>query len=181
MNTKSDFPVIETDRFILRQFTGNDLGNVFNGLSHPDVIRYYGVSFDSLEATREQMDWFENLERDGKGIWWAICSREDNSFCGAGGLNDLDQVHRKAEIGFWLLPENWGKGIMKEVMPQICEYAFHTLGLHRIEGYVDAANQNCKRGLAKLNFQYEGTMRDCEIKNGSYVSVDVYSSINTEK
>ncbi len=58
---KKDFPVIETDRFTLRQFTDDDLENVFAGLSHPEVTQYYGVRFDSLEATKEQMDWFKDL------------------------------------------------------------------------------------------------------------------------
>ncbi len=58
-----DFPRIETERFILRQFTENDLENAYKGLSHPEVIAYYGVSFDSLEATKEQIDWFRDLEK----------------------------------------------------------------------------------------------------------------------
>ena len=41
------FPTIKTSRFRLRQFTDADLENVFKGLSHPEVIKYYGVSFNS--------------------------------------------------------------------------------------------------------------------------------------
>jgi ribosomal-protein-alanine N-acetyltransferase len=176
-----EFPTLTTDRFILRQFTRTDLENVFKGLSHPDVIKFYGISFDSLEATKEQITWFKNLENNETGIWWAICNKEDLTFIGAGGFNDLEKDNRKAEIGFWLLPENWGKGIMKEVMPVICKYGFNSLGLHRIEGFVESENKNCKNGLKKLDFDFEGTMRDCEVKNGKYVSIDIYSAINKDK
>jgi ribosomal-protein-alanine N-acetyltransferase len=179
MATNKTFPIIETGRFTLRQFTDDDLGNVYQGLSHPDVIRYYGVSFDSLEATKEQMEWFKDLEAEEKGIWWAIVSKDRQIFYGAGGLNSLDKANHKAEIGFWLLPEYWGQGIMKEAMPRICDYAFTRLGLHRIEGFVDSQNKNCKNGLAKLDFHYEGTMRDCEHKNGEYISIDIYACINS--
>ena len=117
-----EFPSLKTDRFVLRQFDRTDLENVYKGLSHPDVIKYYGISFDTLEATKEQIKWFQQLEENETGIWWAICAKEDLTFLGAGGLNDLEKENRKAEIGFWLLPENWGKGIMKEVMPVICDY-----------------------------------------------------------
>ena len=181
MNRTFEFPTIETERFILRQITEYDLENVFKGLSHPDVIRYYGVNFDSIEATKKQIVWFKNLENNGKGIWWAICSKDNTIFYGAGGLNDLDQINRKSEVGFWLLPENWGNGIMKEAMLQICKYGFEKLKLHRIEGFVDSKNSNCKKGLAKLGFNYEGTMIDCEIKNKEYISLDVYAMINNEK
>ncbi len=172
---ESKFPVLTTERFILRQFVDTDLENVFKGLSDPDIIKYYGVSFDSLEATKEQMQWFADLEKNENGIWWAVCSKEDGKFMGAGGLNDLTKVHKKAEIGFWLLKENWGKGIMKEAMSVIFDYAFNVIGLHRIEGYVESDNVKCKKAVRKLNFVLEGTMRDYEVKNGAFVSYDIYA------
>ncbi|WP_372755851.1 GNAT family N-acetyltransferase [Labilibaculum sp.] len=179
--TTVEFPILITDRFVLRQFTSADLENVFKGLSHPDVIKYYGICFNSLEATKEQLRWFKDLEENGSGIWWAICLKNDSAFIGAGGFNNLEKENRKAEIGFWLLPEYWGKGIMKELMPVICEYGFKNLGLHRIEGFVDSQNTKCKKGLGKINFHYEGTMKDCELKNGEYISLDIFSAIYSKE
>lgn len=171
---------IESERLHLRPFNDDDLNDVFKGLSHPEVIKYYGISYDTLESAKEQMKWFRNLEKNKTGIWWAICSKEDNSFLGAGGLNDMSKEHKKAEIGFWLLPDYWGKGIMKEGISLILNYSFKTLNLHRIEGIVEHNNTNCKKGLEKLNFVYEGTMRDCEVKNGEFISLDIYSKIKTD-
>lgn len=172
-----EFPIIKTERLLLRQFEENDLQNVFKGLSNPDVIKYYGISFDSLEATKEQMAWFAQLEKSETGIWWAVCSLDNKTFYGAGGLNNLNNEHKKAEIGFWLLTDFWGQGIMTEAMPIICSYGFNNLGIHRIEGSVDSDNINCKKAMAKLNFQYEGTMMDCEIKSGKFISLDIYAAI----
>jgi len=177
---KDQFPILESERIYLRRFGDSDIANVFKGLSHPDIIKYYGVSFDSLEATKEQMNWFTDLEKNGTGIWWAVCSKFNGKFLGAGGLNDLSKENKKAEIGFWLLPENWGKGIMTETMPLILNYAFNSMELHRIEGFVETENNNCKRALAKLEFNYEGTMVECEIKNGEFISLDIYSKNKTE-
>ncbi|SHF24617.1 ribosomal-protein-alanine N-acetyltransferase [Arenibacter palladensis] len=174
---KSTFPALESERVALRQFVDSDLGNVFKGLSHPDIIKYYGISFNSMEATKEQMAWFADLEKNETGIWWAICSKEDGRFLGAGGLNNISKENRKAEIGFWLMPENWGKGLMTEVMPLILNHAFTSIGLHRIEGFVETKNVNCKKALAKLKFNWEGTMQDCEIKNGEFISLDIYSKL----
>jgi len=173
--TIKEFPILATDRLYLRQFNDADLENVFYGLSHPDVIKYYGVSFGSLEATKEQMLWFSNLEKNATGIWWAICSKGDDTFLGAAGLNDLDQENKKAEIGFWLLPENWGRGIIAEAMPLILNHAFNNLGLHRIEAFVETENENCKKALLKLKFKREGTMKDCEVKNGKKISLQIYA------
>ena len=101
------------------------------------------------------MDWYASLKRDGTGLWWGVYDKNTNQFCGAGGYNDLDKEHRKAEIGFWLLKEFWGKGIMKKVMPMLFEKGFTTLNLNRIEGYVISENSKCKAALDKINFLIE--------------------------
>lgn len=173
----TEFPIIRTERLLLRQFVDNDIENVFKGLSHPDIIKYYGVSFQTLKATKQQMTFFADLEKNETGIWWAICSANNKIFYGAGGLNSLNKEHKKAEIGFWLISDFWGNGIMKEAMPLICNYGFDNLGLHRIEGFVESKNKNCKNAMAKLDFQYEGTMKECEIKNGKFISLDIYAKV----
>jgi ribosomal-protein-alanine N-acetyltransferase len=177
----TEFPILRTERLLLRQFVDDDLENVFKGLSHPDIIKYYGVSFQTLEATREQMTFFADLEKNETGIWWAVCSADNKIFYGAGGLTSLSKEHKKAEIGFWLISDFWGNGIMKEAMPLLCDYGFDNLGLHRIEGFVESENKNCKKAMAKLDFQHEGTMKECEIKNGKFISLDIYAKLKSTK
>ena len=82
---EKEFPNIKTERILLREITDSDLENIFKGLSNPDVIRHYGISFDSLETTKEQMIWFG----EKKQMWWAICSVDNQTFYGAGGLNNI--------------------------------------------------------------------------------------------
>ena len=175
-----EFPTLATDRLCLRQFNNADLENVFSGLTHPDVVEYYGVSFESVEATKEQMLWFSDLEKNATGLWWTICTKGDGKFIGAGGLNDLDKENKKAEIGFWLLPENWGRGIMTEAVPLILNHAFNNLRIHRVEGFVETENENCIKALLKLKFMREGTMKDCEVKNGKTISLQVYAKFKDE-
>lgn len=69
---------------------------------------------------------------------------------------------------------------MQEAFPLICDYGFNTLNLNRIEGFVDGENINCKKAVEKLNFKFEGTMRECEIKEGKHVSVDIYSKLKSD-
>jgi [ribosomal protein S5]-alanine N-acetyltransferase len=179
-NMSKHFPVLETNRFILRQFTEDDLGYLFSGLSNPEVVKYYGIRFDSPEATRKQLEWFKKQEKRNRGIWWAICSKDTGTFYGAGGLNDKDKKNHRAETGFWLLPQYWGSGIMTEVLPVICDYGFKKLHLHRIVGYVESENRNCKNALARMDFKYEGTMEECEFRDGKYISIDIYAMIKKE-
>jgi len=60
------------------------------------------------------MTWFRTLEANEAGVWWAICSLDDQEFYGAGGFNVINTTCKKAEIGFWLLPEFWGEGLMQK-------------------------------------------------------------------
>lgn len=45
---------IKTDKLLLRQFVDSDIGDEFKGLSHLNIIKPYGISFDSLEATKNK-------------------------------------------------------------------------------------------------------------------------------
>ncbi|MEX2485756.1 MAG: GNAT family N-acetyltransferase [Brumimicrobium sp.] len=174
-------PILKSERFLIRPIKNSDLKYIFQGLSHPDVIRYYGVSFQSLEATKEQMEFYKNLLKTETGLFWAICSKENETFHGVGGFNNLSKEHKKAEVGFWLLPEYWGKGVMNETMPILCNYVFDQLHLHRIEGFIESGNLSCIKAIKKLGFSHEGTMKDCEVKNGKFISLEIYAKLNSSK
>ncbi|MBW1296270.1 GNAT family N-acetyltransferase, partial [Aquimarina litoralis] len=70
---------LKTDRILLRKIISSDIDDVFRGLSHPDVIKHYGVNYKSLEETKEQMEWFF----EPKQQWFAICSIDNQTFFGA--------------------------------------------------------------------------------------------------
>ncbi len=146
-------PEFETSRLYLKQITLKDQMNIYKGLSNPEVIRFYGVHYDSFKDTTIQMNWYSNLEKSGSGKWWAIWNSENNSFAGAIGFNDWNTEHRKAEIGFWLQPECWGKGFIREAAEKVITYMQAELKIHRIEAYVELENNRSSKLLKKLGFQ----------------------------
>jgi [ribosomal protein S5]-alanine N-acetyltransferase len=179
MLEKEWFEIMETQNFTLKEIEASDIHYVHQGLSNPEITKYYDVHFATLEETEEQMEWYRNLKKEGTGIWWGIYDKDDQ-FLGAGGFNGLVKEHKKAEIGLWLLQEYWGKGILKEILPKLFELGFTQLDLNRIEGYVVSENTKCKNALEKIDFKYEGTMRECEIKNDKKINVDFYSILKSE-
>jgi ribosomal-protein-alanine N-acetyltransferase len=175
----NSFPRLQTGRFTLRRIGPADKFRVFEGLSHPDVTRYYGVSYGSLEETQAQMDWYDYLLESQTGIWWGICFTHDPSrLIGACGFNEWHRVHNRAEIGYWLLPDYWGQGVMTECLPAIIGHAFTAMHLHRIVAVVEPPNGQSARLVQKLGFGYEGTLRQCEIKNGAYIDHAYYALLN---
>ena len=49
---------LKTERILLREIDNSDIENVYRGLSNPEVIKHYGVSYSSLKETEAQMKWF---------------------------------------------------------------------------------------------------------------------------
>ncbi|MCB7480508.1 GNAT family N-acetyltransferase [Christiangramia sediminis] len=178
--SSKEIPLFRTDRLILKKVQREDQPNIHKGLSNKDVIKYYGVQYNTLKETAEQMQWYENLERSGSGLWWTIGINESGKFCGAIGFNDYHKEYNRAEIGFWLLPEFWGKGLISEAANSMIDYLFKELKLHRLEAYVETENDNSAKALRKLNFNFEGRMIDCEVKNDRYISIDLFARINPE-
>lgn len=175
------FPEINTQRFCLRKIVSADQQQIFEGLSDEAVIKYYGVSYKTFEETLQQMEWYDNLLKAGTGIWWAICFHGSQELTGACGFNNISTEHMKGEMGYWLLPYGWKKGIMTEVIPCIINYAFDVLNLHRIEASAETGNLASKNLLRKSGFEYEGTLKECEFKNGKFIGLDYYSLIATDK
>jgi ribosomal-protein-alanine N-acetyltransferase len=159
----------------LRRINLEDIDFIYRGLSDPAVIKYYGVSFKTLEETKEQMDWYADLETSATGKWWLICDSSTDIAVGAGGFNDWSKQNQKAEIGFWLLPEYWGKGYMSSAIPFLLHEAFNKMELNRIEAYVESNNMNCKKALLKMGFNYESTLKKYEFKYGEYIDIEIYT------
>lgn len=171
---------MKTQRLHLQEVRQSDIDHIYKGLSHPDVIKYYGVSYTTLEETQEQMSWYKDLVASQRGIWWCVRQAESGTFVGAGGFNGWNHEHAKAEIGFWLLPNFWGLGYMKEAMSEMLNYGFCVMKLNRVEGFVEASNMNCKRAIEKIGLSMEGTMRETEKKAGNFIDVDIYRILKRE-
>lgn len=176
------FPVLETGRLRLREIVEEDIRSIFLGLSDPQVIRYYGVSYATLEATQAQMDWYRELLLERTGIWWGIC-RPDNpaELLGACGYNDWERRHRRAELGYWLMPEHWRRGVMRESLEAVIAYGFDAMELHRIEAVVDTENPASSGLLRGLGFAHEGVRRECEYQEGRYLSLDCFGLLSSQR
>lgn len=175
------FVELATPRFRLRRIVAADIDVVFRGLSDPQVIAHYGVSYDSLEATRRQMDWFEEIHSTGTGVWWGICEPAPGApLIGACGLNDLVDRHGRAELGYWLLPDRWGRGIASECVGVMLGHAFGAMGLHRVGAEVELGNYASRRLLGRLGFCLEGVRRGYERKDGEPVDLMYFARLATD-
>ena len=129
--------------------------------------------------TNESAEWWLNIvkENEGKtGIFREIIV--DGKIIGTISVEQKEDVYRKdAEIGYYLLPEEYSKGIMTEAVRQICETAFEKLDIIRITGLVYEPNIASRKVLEKNNFILEGTMKKAVIKNNNIYDLCIYGKI----
>jgi ribosomal-protein-alanine N-acetyltransferase len=175
---QEEFPTLRTERLLLRQILPDDIAFIFKGLSHPDVIRHFSIFFLSLEATKEQMDWYAGMIKNDTGRCWAICSADNHIFYGVCTLNFWKKEHRKAETGYWIFPEYWRRGIISEALATIFEYGFGPMNLHRISAEVEDDNPASIAVLKKAGFVLEGTLKECEINNGRFINLHIFALFN---
>ena len=175
------FPELSTARLRLRRISMADHPTLFKAMSDPRVIQFYGSSYQTPEETRSLMDWFEFNFDHGLGLWWAICLQDaPTRMIGACGIHDWDQQHHAAELGFWLLPEYWKQGLMRECLQTLLPFCFSDLNLHRLQARIERENIASQQLLEREGFQREGILRDAELKNGAYVAIYLYARLATD-
>ena len=166
--------MITTERLLLRLIRDSDASVVCRALSDPEVVRYYGVRYKTPEAAADQMRWFEDLVSTGTGMWWAICESPNTECIGAAGLNNIETLNGQAEIGFWLIPEYWGRGFGTEAAKGVLDYAFSILQLRRVVALVEPENLASVRSLERAGFDFEARRPGDEERDGKPVTLDVY-------
>ena len=65
----------------------------------------------------------------------------------------LSDENDKCEIGYELLTNFQGQGIMKEALEKVIDYAFNTIKVKKIEAFFHRDNQRSIKLLEKLSFR----------------------------
>jgi ribosomal-protein-alanine N-acetyltransferase len=177
----SEFPVIETERLVLRKPTYDDVQPLYDMSQDEEVMLYYGKEPYTEEAqARKEVDWFLKIWKEGTGTRWIIALKGGEDFIGEIGYYEYEKKHRKAEIGYKLAKEHWRKGYMSEAMVAILDYMYNNLELNRVQALVDPRNPASFLLLEKHGFQREGVLRDYEFERGDYVDLIMLSILHKE-
>ena len=86
----------------------------------------------------------------------------------------IDLKHHRAEIGYTLDPNFWGKGYMKEAMIRLFSFGFKDFKLHSFEANINPKNDKSKGILLKLGFQKEAYFKENFFYNGEYLDSEIY-------
>jgi [ribosomal protein S5]-alanine N-acetyltransferase len=178
---KNEFPILYTDRLILREVTMNDSADIYHYLSDIEVMKYYGLApFESLKDAEDEIEWYRNIFENCTGIRWGITLRETDKVIGSCGFLNYTSQHARAEVGAELAKEYWRTGIVSEAFQAILAYGFKDMNLMRIQALIEPENI-ASRKLAESNgFVKEGLLRKYEYTNGKFDDLLIYSILKQE-
>lgn len=163
--------LLHTSRgYFLREIEDYDYEFIFKGLSDPNVYRYYGVRLLSSEDADRQMKFYRQLLTENTGRWWIITD-DAGTLYGAIGLNDYDKAALKIEIGYWLLPEYWGKGIVYTCLPMAENFARQLFHVHYLVAWVELENISSLKLLKSNGFKVKETRHNGEFKDGRWIDL----------
>lgn len=172
------FPILETDRLVLREITKKDVDEVFSCFSNENVTRYYGQeTFQNIEQAEKLIELFSKNYNEQKGVRWGIERKETKGIIGTMGFNAWSPKHKRAELGYEIHPDYWRKGYTSEAVAEVITYGLEVMKLNRIGAVVFIDNEASNQLLIKFGFQNEGVLRQYLYQNGIAHDTYVYSLI----
>jgi len=174
------FPVLSTDRLLLREMIVADAPGILRLRSNEEVMKYINRPLTrTLEDAQAWIGVVVSTLQKAEGITWCIALKEmPSESVGSIGLWRIEKENYRAEIGYMLEPSLQGKGIMYEAIQKVVEYGFAQMGLHSIEGQLDPRNIASSRVLEKAGFVREAYFKENYFLRGSFADTAVYSLLN---
>ncbi|KZK95684.1 putative ribosomal N-acetyltransferase YdaF [Pseudovibrio sp. Ad46] len=152
MTTQSTFPVLRSERLVLREMREADLERLTEYLSDYDVAKMLCSPPHPFSLEDGQQYLAQTMGGDlTEEIHWAI--EHEGQFCGYFKANYLT-TH--AGIGYWLGKPHWGKGLMSEALHLALTYLFQKRGLETLQTGAFRCNPASLRVLQKVGFVTKG-------------------------
>ena len=148
--------VIETERFLLKELENIYISNVFEILSDKDVISNLNmIIHERIEDTEKLFQEYKEGYQKKEKYPFEILDKNTLDFIGV-FLIKLDLYDEDCfEFTIYLNKKYWNQGVYSEVLPFMCEFAFHDIGTLHFRGFVMEKNSASRRVLEKCGFQLE--------------------------
>jgi RimJ/RimL family protein N-acetyltransferase len=146
------WPLIETDRLILRRWEEKDLGPFAALNADPEVMRHFPATLTTEESDALVGRIEAHFERHGYGPW-AMETKEDHVFLGFTGLTLHEfpaHFNPAVEVGWRMARENWGQGYATEAARASLALGFGEMGLDEIVSMTVPANMRSLAVMERL-------------------------------
>lgn len=165
---------IETARLLLRPMEPGDVDALLGIFGDPGVMAVFGVGpFDRTQMLRWVQRNLAHQDAHGYGLF-AILRRDSGLLIGDCGLEHMIVGGRaEVELGYDIRRDHWNHGYATEAATAVRDYAFVTLGLHRVISLIRTDNAPSRRVAEKI-----GMRPSAELNRGGQPYV-IYAAVRT--
>lgn len=147
------FPILTTERLTLRQLSTDDQQNIFALRSDTEINKYLDREpGKTIEDAINFINMVSDYIKKNNSIYWVITLMKTKTFVGTICLFNFSNEKNSCEIGYELLTNFQGQGIMKEATEKVIDYVFQTMRIQKIEAFTHNGNRNSTKLLEKLDF-----------------------------
>jgi ribosomal-protein-alanine N-acetyltransferase len=181
------YPVrIEGQRIFLREFELGDLDSSMAIVGDPSVTDF--LSFDTRTREEQAQRLAADIERaqtiPRPDYYLAVVARDTKVLIGFARIGLIEENpgenQRSGELGAAMRNDRWRQGYGAEAAVLMLNFAFETLGLHRVQAACGPQNTASQRALEKLSFRYEARIRDHVFTNGAWRDSLLYAVLADE-
>jgi RimJ/RimL family protein N-acetyltransferase len=127
----------------------------------------------------EAEEWIRSrapLAAEGREYSFAIVD-SGGRFLGASGINQINRVHRFANLGYWVRTSATRRGVATEAVRQVADFAFANTDLVRLEIVCAVGNNASQRVAERAGAVREGVLRRRLVIHGESVDAVMYSLV----
>lgn len=168
---------LEGEGFVLRGWrnTTLDIDAVLRAAHDPDISQYSTVGSGTTPMRAAQ--WIEGRTASDR-LDWAITRKDE--VMGRVSLADIDTTAGIAEVGYWLLPANRGRGIASAAVGAVEYHAFGSLGLARLMIRHEPPNMRSCMLAERCGYLAEGTVRSVFVRDGVRRDLHMHARLATD-
>lgn len=172
------FPATLTERLDLRAFVPEDAEQLFHLRSHPEITRHLDRDNDKdVAAVTALIERMASDFQESGSVAWAMRLRGQQEIIGSISIWRIDHKNHRGEIGYMMLPEHWGKGLMSEAMQHLLKVAFQDMRLHSLEANTALNNTASHALLERHGFVREAHFRENWYYNGVFSDSIIYCKL----
>jgi [ribosomal protein S5]-alanine N-acetyltransferase len=174
------FPEIATGRLLLRRIQSHHAAALLELRNNEKVMQY--IDKERTKTIGEAAALIKRIEDaliNNEGITWCISLKEaPGQLIGSIGFWRIIKENYRAEVGYMMHPDYWGKGLVKEALQGIIDFGFSEMKLHSIEAHINPGNAASAGLLEKTGFVREAYFKEDYFFRGQFLDTAIYSLLN---
>jgi len=170
-------PTLHGRQVVLRELRASDAASLFSLLTTEEVARFLSPPPATVDGFEKFIAWTLRQRIAGMYACFAVTLRGCDTAIGIFQVRDLGIGFENAEWGFAIGSAFWGTGVFREGAELVLEFAFETLGVHRLEARAAAINGRGNGALQKVGAVQECVLRKSLLRDGRYLDQVLYAVI----